>query len=116
MSDNTNTIEPSPKGNKKTIQINQSFFKIGKKNTAPIAKTRKNKPKDRPIANNTIKQALAKRVQERKQKDLDETSYERKEKERRLELEKRHQDKMDAWKAERDSREKLGLDMSMQDV
>ena len=41
-----------------------------------------------------------------KQKDLDETSYERKEKERRLELEKRHQDEMDAWKAERDSREK----------
>ena len=72
MSDNTKTLEPSPKGNKKTIQINQSFFKIGKKNTAPIAKTRKNKPKDRPIANNTIKQALAKRVQERKQKDLDE--------------------------------------------
>ena len=41
-----------------------------------------------------------------KQKDLDETSYERKEKERRLELEKRHQDEMDAWKAERDAREK----------
>ena len=63
--------EGQNKGNKKTIQINQDFFKIGKKGNAPITGTRKLKPKHKPIANNTIKQALAKRVQERKQKDLD---------------------------------------------
>jgi hypothetical protein len=69
-----NTSEPSEKsnkGNRKTIQINQDFFKIGKKGNTPTTTTRKNKPKNKPIANNTIKQALAKRVQERKQKDLD---------------------------------------------
>jgi len=60
------------KTSKKTIQINQDFFKIGKKNNSPIVKTKKNKPKIKPVANNTIKQALARRVQERKQKDLDE--------------------------------------------
>jgi len=65
------TGEGSNKGNKKTIQINQDFFKIGKKGNAPITGTRKLKPKHKPPANNTIKQALAKRVQERKQKDLD---------------------------------------------
>lgn len=59
---------PSNKGNRKTIQINQDFFKIGKKGNAPITGTRKAKPKHKPIANNTIKQALAKRVQERKTK------------------------------------------------
>ena len=59
------------KGNRKTIQINQDFFKIGKKGNAPITGSRKIRPKNKPIANNTIKQALAKRVQERKQKDLD---------------------------------------------
>jgi hypothetical protein len=59
------------KGNRKTIQINQEFFKIGKKGNAPITGSRKIRPKNKPIANNTIKQALAKRVQERKQKDLD---------------------------------------------
>ena len=57
------TGEGSNKGNKKTIQINQDFFKIGKKGNAPITGTRKLKPKHKPIANNTIKQALAKRVQ-----------------------------------------------------
>lgn len=70
----TNTHDPSDnsnQGNRKTIKINQDFFKIGKKGNTPITGTRKNRPKNRPIANNTIKQALAKRVQERKQKDLD---------------------------------------------
>ena len=70
----SNTPESSnnpSKGNRKTIQINQDFFKIGKKGNAPITGSRKIKPKNKPIANNTIKQALAKRVQERKQKDLD---------------------------------------------
>ena len=46
------------KTSKKTIQINQDFFKIGKKNNSPIVKTKKNKPKIKPVANNTIKQAL----------------------------------------------------------
>lgn len=70
----SNTTDPTnnPNNNsKKTIQINQDFFKIGKKGNTPITGTRKNKPKQKNIANNTIKQALAKRVQERKQKDLD---------------------------------------------
>lgn len=71
MSDASETSGNSNKGNRKTIQINQDFFKIGKKGNAPITGTRKSRPKNKPIANNTIKQALAKRVQERKQKDLD---------------------------------------------
>ena len=71
MSSTIDTGESPNKGNKKTIQINQDFFKIGKKGNAPITGTRKLKTKHKPPANNTIKQALAKRVQERKQKDLD---------------------------------------------
>ena len=71
MNDTSETSSTSNKGTRKTIQINHDFFKIGKKGNAPIAGSRKNKPKHKPIANNTIKQALAKRVQERKQKDLD---------------------------------------------
>jgi len=71
MNNTPETDASSNKGNRKTIQINQDFFKIGKKGNAPITGTRKAKPKHKPIANNTIKQALAKRVQERKQKDLD---------------------------------------------
>ena len=46
-----------------------------------------------------------------KQKDLDETSYERAEKARKRELKKKLQDGLDAWKAECDAREKHGLDM-----
>ena len=71
MSKPIDTSDTSNKGNKKTIQINQAFFKIGKKGNSPITETRKAKPKHKTIANNTIKQALAKRVQERKQKELD---------------------------------------------
>ncbi len=41
-----------------------------------------------------------------KQKDFDETSYERGEKERQRELKQRHQDEMDAWEAKRNAREK----------
>jgi len=72
MSSTIDNKEASNKGNRKTIQINQDFFKIGKKGNAPITGTRKAKQNHKPLANNTIKQALAKRVQERKQKDLDE--------------------------------------------
>ena len=71
MSNTTDTTNKSNNSSKKTIQINHDFFKIGKKGNTPITGTRKNKPKQKHIANNTIKQALAKRVQERKQKDLD---------------------------------------------
>jgi len=71
MNDTSETSSTSNKGTRKTIQINHDFFKIGKKGNAPIAGSRKNRPKHKPIANNTIKQALAKRVQERKQRDLD---------------------------------------------
>jgi hypothetical protein len=62
--------DSTSKGTRKTIQINHDFFKIGKKGNKPIAESRK-KQKAHPLKNNTIKQALAKRVQERKQKDLD---------------------------------------------
>ena len=44
----SNTPDPTnnPNNNsKKTIQINQDFFKIGKKGNTPITGTRKNKPK-----------------------------------------------------------------------
>ena len=71
MSNISESSSNPSKGNRKTIQINQDFFKIGKKGNAPITGSRKIRPKNKPIANNTIKQALAKRVQERKQKDLD---------------------------------------------
>ena len=71
MNNTPETSGNSNKGSRKTIQINRDFFKIGKKGNAPITGSRKIKPKHKPIANNTIKQALAKRVQERKQKDLD---------------------------------------------
>ena len=71
QANNANNSSPN-NGTRKTIQINHDFFKIGKKGGAPNKVTRSAATKKvKPLKKNTIKQELTKRIQERKQKDLD---------------------------------------------
>jgi|SaaInlV_135m_DNA_1039713.scaffolds.fasta_scaffold04737_2 hypothetical protein len=71
QANNANNSSPN-NGTRKTIQINHDFFKIGKKGGAPNKVTRSATTKKvKPLKKNTIKQELTKRIQERKQKDLD---------------------------------------------
>lgn len=59
----------------KTLQINHEFFKLPKKGNTKT--TKKAGRTVKPIKKNTIKQELIKRIQERKQKDLDEIQQKR---------------------------------------
>lgn len=70
------TIQDKPSGGtKKTIQINHDFFKMSKKGGAQTKVTRsasKRATKPKALKKNTIKQELTKRIQERKQQEVDE--------------------------------------------
>ena len=65
-------------GAKKTIQINNEFLKINKKGSSQIKKTQ-NKPKKQigALKKNTIKRELAKKIQEKKQQEIDEIHQKR---------------------------------------
>ena len=64
---------PSSSGNKKTIQINHEFFKIGKKglNAVSNKQTQKQEKKkhNKTVKHNTIKRELVKRIQQLKQQE-----------------------------------------------
>jgi hypothetical protein len=64
---------PSSSGNKKTIQINHEFFKIGKKglNAVSNKQTQKQEKKkhNKTVKHNTIKKELVKRIQQLKQQE-----------------------------------------------
>ena len=64
---------PSGSGNKKTIQINHEFFKIGKKGLNAVSnnKTQKQEKKkhNKTVKHNTIKKELVKRIQQLKQQE-----------------------------------------------
>ena len=69
---------PSGSGNKKTIQINHEFFKIGKKglNAVTNKQTQKQERKkhNKTVKHNTIKKELVKRIQQLKQQEKQEAS------------------------------------------
>lgn len=64
---------PSSSGNKKTIQINHEFFKIGKKGLNAVSgkQTQKQEKKkhNKTVKHNTIKKELVKRIQQLKQQE-----------------------------------------------
>jgi len=65
----------SAPGNKKTIQINHDFFKIGKKGLNAVSngqvqtQKRERKPVNKTLKHNTIKKELVKRIQQLKQQE-----------------------------------------------
>ena len=71
---------PTGSSNKKTIQINHDFFKIGKKglNAVSNKQTQKaeKKPRNKTVKHNTIKRELIKRIQQLKQQEKKEKSNE----------------------------------------
>lgn len=71
---------PTGSSNKKTIQINHDFFKIGKKglNAVSNKQTQKaeKKPRNKTVKHNTIKRELIKRIQQLKQQEKKDKSNE----------------------------------------